>query len=361
MLKLRKQTKKRRVLKIAFGIILTLAVLFAASSMVGMKLIYDAQFGRFELPDPATSAEIPYDGLGPDYPVELASFFSGKNRLQGYIYHRPGSPGVVVVAHGLGGGAQSYMAEIKYFLDQGWSVFAYDATGSYRSEGQGTRGFPQSLLDLDAALKYVRTRPDLAPLPVLVFGHSWGGYAAANILHFDHKLAGVVSVSAPSSATEMIIEQGAEMLGPIMETQRPFVWLYQWLLFGKTATLDAVDALNKTTVPALIIHGTEDAVVRFQGSAIISKREQITNPKVQFLALAEEGRNGHNNILRSRESLEYTKAVNAELRELAAEHGGEIPIELKREVFAKLDKALANEVNEELLGQIHEFFLRCVE
>lgn len=48
-----------------------------------------------------------------------------------------------MVVHGLGGGADSYLPEIQYFLDQGWSVFAYDATASYSSEGEAARGFPR--------------------------------------------------------------------------------------------------------------------------------------------------------------------------------------------------------------------------
>ena len=41
---------------------------------------------------------------------------------------------------GIGGGADSYLPQITYFLDQGWRVFAYDATGSFDSEGKTTKG-----------------------------------------------------------------------------------------------------------------------------------------------------------------------------------------------------------------------------
>ena len=46
------------------------------------------------------------------------------------------------------------------------------------SGGSGTRGLAQSALDLDAAL----TRAEQEDLPILLFGHSWGGYAAAAVL-----------------------------------------------------------------------------------------------------------------------------------------------------------------------------------
>ncbi len=357
----RRTSRGKRIAKILSYTVLTLLVLFAVLSMVGMKIIYDEQFGRFERPDPAISTELRYSDVAGLYPQELVTFYSGNNRLQGYLYHNPLSPGLVVVAHGMGGGADSYLPQIMYFLDQGWSVFAYDATGSYDSEGKSSRGFPQSLVDLDAALQYTSTRPDINDLPVLIFGHSWGGYAAANILHYDHPVAGIVSIAAPNSSIEMILEQGSKMLGPIMYSQRPFLWLYERVLYGRTAALTAVDALNKTAVPALIIHGTGDTTVEYQGSSIISRRDKITNPKVQFLALDEENRNNHNNILHSRESNAYVNGLNAELRALAQQYDDGIPYEIKREFFAQIDKALVHQVNQELMEQINNFFLSCIE
>ena len=360
MKKIKRPSRKRKAGRIALCTVLTLVVLFAIVSMVAIWQIFQAQFGRFERPDPATTTQMQYSDLGDDYPRELVSFYSGQNRLQGYLYSGQGSPGLIVVVHGLGGGADSYLPEIQYFLDQGWSVFAYDATASYSSEGEAARGFPQALLDLDAALRFVASRPDLAQLPVLLFGHSWGGYAVANILHFDHKVAGVVSVAAPNSAMEIVMEQGREMLGGLIATQRPFIWMYHWLLYGKTASLSAVDALNKTQIPTLIIHGTEDSLVKFHGSAIIGKQDRITNPKVRFLALDEEGRAGHNNILRSLEAMAYLEELRAEQRTLSERYGGDIPPEVQREFFAQVDRARVNEVNGELMAEIHNFFLSCL-
>jgi len=136
--------------------------------------------------------------------------------------------------------------------------------------------------------------------------------------------------------------------------------MYHWLLYGKTASLSAVDALNKTQIPTLIIHGTEDSLVKFHGSAIIGKQDRITNPKVRFLALDEEGRAGHNNILRSLEAMAYLEELRAEQRTLSERYGGDIPPEVQRELFAQVDRARVNEVNGELMAEIHNFFLSCL-
>ena len=77
----------------------------------------------------------------------------------------------------------------------------------------------------------------------------------------------------------MILEQGSHMLGPVIYAQRPFLWFYQWLLYGKTASLTAVEALNKTSVPVLIVHGTADTVVDYYGNAIINKKNGDHQPQ----------------------------------------------------------------------------------
>jgi|SRR5690554_2349517 len=356
----RQPVKKRRKGKIFVYVIAALVVLCAAFAMVGMKLTYDEQFGRFERPDPATSTEMSYRDLTGHYPQELVRFSSGNNSLQGYLYHNPLSQGLVVVVHGLGGGADSYLPEIKYFLDQGWSVFAYDATGCYDSEGDAVGGFPQGVLDLDAALRFVANNPAVNHLPILLFGHSWGGYSVANVLHFDHDIAGVVSIAAPNSSMEIMVEQGSQMVGSVMHFLRPFAWLYERISFGATVSLTAVDALNKANVPALIVHGTDDQVVSYYDSGIINHRGQITNTRVRFMTLDKENHNGHNNILRSREALDYVNSLNAELKVISSQYDGKIPSEVLAEFFAQIDRNLVNEVNRELMDEINEFFLRYI-
>ncbi len=150
-------------------------LLFSIISMVISIVVYNGQFPRYERHDISVSAGLRYEDLKERYPRRLVSFKSGPNRLQGYVYGVNQAKGLVVVVHGLGGGADSYLSQITYFVDQGWRVFAYDATGSFDSEGNSTKGFPQVLIDLDAALMYIESQEDFASLPVLLFGHSWGG------------------------------------------------------------------------------------------------------------------------------------------------------------------------------------------
>ena len=62
------------------------------------------------------------------------------------IYGLNNDKGLIVVVHGLGR-ADDYLAQIMYFVDSGFKVFAYDSTGCYDSEGNSIKGFPQAVLD----------------------------------------------------------------------------------------------------------------------------------------------------------------------------------------------------------------------
>ncbi len=335
-------------------------ILFSLVSMVATKIIYDGQFPRYERHDETVSANLRYGDLEANYPRQLVDFESGNNLLKGYIYGSDNSLGLIVVAHGLGGGADSYLPQITYFVDHGWRVFAYDATGSFDSEGKTTKGFPQALLDLDAALIYIESQDSFEELPVVLFGHSWGGYAAANALHLNHEIAGVVSISGANSAMSMIMEQGESMMGGFIYVQYPYLWLYQRILFGESASYDAAQAINKKDVPVLIIHGTEDEMVDYNGSAIIARVDEMTNPKVETIVQSNPGRNGHNSLFKSEVAVAYIEEVNVEYKALYDQYEENIPYDIKQEFYSGLDRTLAQDLDASLMDGIQNFLLRCI-
>ena len=351
------QGRKLRTKKIVGLSIVGFILLFSIISMVIVMFIYNGQFPRYNRHDMTVTAGLRYEDLEAQYPRSLVSFESGNNRLQGYVYGLNQEQGLVVVAHGIGGGADSYLSQITYFVDQGWRVFAYDATGSFDSEGKTTKGFPQALIDLDAALTYINSQSEFDNLPILLFGHSWGGYAVTNVLHYDYEIAGVATVSGANSPMEMIIEQGRRMMGGFINIQYPYLWLYQRILFGETTSLNAVDAINRSDVPILIIHGTEDEFIDYEGSAIISNFKETTNPNVRTISLSDPGRSGHNNLFRSDAAMDYLDEINIEYRELYGRYEQNIPYQVRQDFYSGVDRALVQDINRDLMNEIQSFFL----
>jgi alpha-beta hydrolase superfamily lysophospholipase len=353
--------KKKSTIKLVGMSIVGFILLFSIISMIIVMFIYNGQFPRYDRHDTTVTAGLRYEDLKAQYPRSLVNFKSGDNRLQGYVYGQDQEQGLVVVAHGIGGGADSYLSQITYFVDEGWRVFAYDATGSFDSEGKTTKGFPQALIDLDAALTYINTQEEFAGLPILLFGHSWGGYAVANVLHYDYDIAGVATIAGANSPMEMIIEEGRNMMGGFINIEYPYLWLYQRLLFGETASLNAVDAINRGDVPVLIVHGTEDEFVAYEGSSIISKIDAITNPNVKTLSLNKPGHSGHNNLFRSNAAMDYIDEINIKYRKLYDQYEQNIPYEVNQDFYSEVDRDLAQDINRGLMDEIQAFFLGSIE
>jgi len=114
-----------------------------------------------------------------------------------------------------------------FFVNHGYRVLGYNCTGSYESEGKSTIGFSQAVLDLDAALNYVEQEDSLNTLDVLLFGHSWGGFAVTNILNYDHDITEVVSVAGVNSAKTFVENVMLDRLGWYGYLEKPFLSIYQ--------------------------------------------------------------------------------------------------------------------------------------
>lgn len=350
-------TTKRRP-RIANAVLIGLAaivILFSVCSMVIVKTMYDKQFQRAD--KPKFSGYLTYGDVD-GYDRRVVRFRSGGNTLAGYVYGEHNDKGLVVIAHGLGGGAESYVAETLYFVDNGWRVFSFDCTGSYESEGKGTIGLPQSVLDLNSALGYIESDSALKDLPVMLYGHSWGGYAVAAVLNYGHDIAAAASIAGFNAPMEILFERATKMMGAFAYVEYPFLWAYQTMLFGRAARLTAVDGINSADTAVMIIHGDKDTTVSYDSAGIIAHRSEITNPNVVYRACTAENHNGHRNLFRSEAAAEYANQRNQVYRELYDLYNGSIPDDVLSDYYADTDKTLVSELGPGLMEEINRFFER---
>ena len=174
-----KKAKKNVVVALAA---LTTGTLGAAA-VASHVAMYDKMFPRYDRPDYSiTPGLICYDRLAKPLEREEINYPSGDVYLTGHHYTCKKPKGLVVIAHGLHSGADDYLAFSKYFIDNNFNVFAFNYQGTYESQGEGTVGMCQSLVDLDNTLLYLQKNPRFNKLPLFLFGHSWGGYAVCSVL-----------------------------------------------------------------------------------------------------------------------------------------------------------------------------------
>lgn len=350
---------KKKVLKITGIVLLALLALFCIASPIVVQALMNDTFARTEPPEAGLTSSILYEDIADRYDREPVSFLSGENRLTGHLYCVDNAGGLVVIAHGLGGGEGSYLPEMMWFADHGYQVLCYSNTGCWDSEGENSIGLNQSVLDLDAALTWVEGESRFDGVPVFLFGHSWGGYAVTAILHFDHDIAASASVAGFNEAIPMILEWGGGMMGPLVYLEYPFIWINQKLTFGGTLGLTAVDAINSTDTPVLILHGSGDTTVGFDTVSIISKKDEITNPNVAYFVCGEERRDGHNNLRYSSDARNYADEVNETGSQLDEQYDGNVPEEILRDYYASIDKFRLWELDAEFMETVAAFYQKA--
>ena len=164
--------------------------------------------------------------------------------------------------------------------------------GAGDSEGEDAIGFPQTLLDLHAALDYIDSAYQYED--IFLFGHSRGGHAVCCVAAQREDVDAVVSVNAPNSAMDAVMASSSGAIGPIAYGNWPFLWLYQAMLFGgKTASLEASRCISQVSVPVLILQARDDTTVPVESYSIYGHREDVDNPNVRFILT--DG--GHTSVL----------------------------------------------------------------
>lgn len=325
------------------------------STMVYLLITYKRSFPRVDKPDDRYSGYLRYEDVDAYSRTEI-EFKSGKNVLKGYIYGERNTKGLIVISHGLGLGAESYLGETLFFVDGGWCVFAFDNTGTHCSEGKSTIGPSQSLLDLKAALTYISKNPSLNTLSLMLYGHSWGSYAVTAVLDDDFDIAAITSIAGFNSPMELLQEQSHTLLGMVSPLAYPFLWVYQNMLFGKMMGRTALQGINSNKTPILIIHGEEDEAISYYGASIIAHKDEITNPNVTYYTSSAKNHNGHSDLVRSDAAIEYVKHKNLEYRELFEKYKGEIPDYRKQQYYEGIDRFQVSELDTDFMKMISLFF-----
>ena len=323
--------RRRFSVRKALKILLLALLIYALCSVVFSAVFFRILFSRR---DGLSPFRYTYAELGQEAPPrEQFSFLSGDNRLTGYHYDVPEPKGLIVVVNGIGDGVDAHLPEIRYFLDHGYSALSWDATGVGASEGRGLIGLQQIKEDLLAFLSWYEAQTADSDLPVLLYAHSAGGYAACTALDSGHRIDGVVCISGFDSPNDIMISHARARVGFLADLQSPFLRLESWFLFGADADCSAFETLNRVDTPVLIVGGDSDDLVP-RSCSLIRYDGQYTNPNVHCLEITTAYRNEHSTPWLSEASACYQYTLPA----------GETP-----------DKALANDLSAAFMAELLEF------
>ena len=230
-------------------------------------------------------------------------------KLAGYLYSAgEDQHGIVVIAHGFGGGGHnSYMDCADFFAQNGYYVFAYDATGTDKSEGEGVGGVPQGVIDLDHAISFVEENEDIPDLPVVLFGHSWGGYSVCAVLTYHPEVRAVIECSGFNRSSDMFESGGKSEAGSLIYAMTPFVRIYERLKYGKYASNTAMDGFDSTDASVMVVHSADDDVIEIGYGCDRYYEKYKDDSRFTFLRFEDRG---HNEIFNNQEDT-YKEEFNA--------------------------------------------------
>lgn len=349
-------SKPLKIVLIVSGILFVLVILAALILPKPLAMsVYNDNFGkRF------TTAEVwawsieDFDGLSRDKYIFESN--SGQ-KLTGYKYYRNSeeAKGLVVIAHGFGGGGhRSYMNIADYFASNGYWVFAYDATGNDESEGEAVGGLPQGVIDLDYALRFVKSNADFAGLPIVLWGHSWGGYSVGSVtkLHPDVKAA--VVVSGFNESLDMLETEGRNIVGNVIDYVLPILEKHEKKTFGAYASMSILDSLKSCEVPVLFVHSEDDEMIPIEISFDRYFEELSGNDRFSFIRYNDRG---HNYIFCSENRKAYVKEYNVGADAYKESMGGQLTEEQAAAyIEAHFDKHRGYELDSELMAKMLELY-----
>lgn len=279
-------------------------------------------------------------------------FKSGGNLLRGYYYGADNAKGLIVFVHGFRSGAMAHLPEIARFVSGGWSVFAFDGTGTRESEGSGTVGLPQMKYDLLCALDFIEA--ELPEMPVALYGHSQGAYAVASVLNDRQEIKAAVTVSGFDSPVDLMVYHARRQAGVLADLEMPFLALENYVTFGADGNERASESISSGNTPVLIISGDSDEVVPDELSIASG---EISDPNARVLILP----GGHADLWFTREAAKKRAEALEKLAELRKEYGEEIPEEALESFYGEIDPERLWELDEDYIAAVLSFFENAVK
>ena len=330
-----------------------LAFLFVVHP-VSTVIVYESIFsGRHETEEWRKMDAGDFEGLQ----VERADFDSSE-RLAGYKYSKntENPRGVVVIAHGMGGGGHNkFLPYIDAFTDWGYYVFAYDAQGCDNSEGGGVGGFPQGVIDLDNALNQVKRQKEYAGLSIMLFGHSWGAYSIGCVLNIHKDIKAAVMVAGFNDTESLLGAHAEKYVGFFADVLMPTATAYEWIKYGSNYSgATVIDGIESSETSVLIVQSRDDKTVICGGGYDLYYESFNDDKDVSFVLYDDRG---HSGLLFSREAVEYQSKLLEEYESYIDKTGKDDCQEVKNEFMKGVaDPKKYYEPNGELLEDVYSLF-----
>ena len=222
---------------------------------ISIRKFHKSMFDKRYMPDPRISFY-----TKEEFNLEAAKIeaYVDNQKIVGYLYHNEiyDKNKLIIFCHGMFSSKESYMQDIGYIANKGFLVLGFDYLGTNESEGK-LLGFGNCLLSTDAIMKYIKSNDKLKDKDIYVIGHSWGTFAAGNIIKLYPEIKGCVLL-APMTNIKLITKT---MSSKSIHMFLPLFLNYDNKKSGGYSKYDICDSLKDYNGKVLVIQSLSDPVI----------------------------------------------------------------------------------------------------
>ena len=254
-----------------------------------------------------------------------------------YYYDNYRDDKIVLFIHGLGPGHASYLAEINALAKKGYKILTFDATGCGESKGKILKSLNQPTRDVIELLEFLKLDK-----PIVLVGHSLGGYTSLNVLNLRKDITKAVVMSGFLSIAS---ELGTSIKSSFICKH---ILKYEKKVEPELYKLDNVEFLKNTKDQIFFIQSDDDQMVPYD--IALKVVEGIDNPNIKKLRVTGKKHNPNYSYA----AVDYMNEVFGRFNELINKK--EIRTDEQRIAYFK-DVSLERlvEQDEDIINQICEF------
>jgi fermentation-respiration switch protein FrsA (DUF1100 family) len=212
----------------------------------------------------------------PILPPEQVTFESRDGLiLNGYFYPNLAAREALIMCHGFHGAAHDIHDAALDVQAAGYNALTFDFRGCGASGGKHTSVGFWEVQDILGAVDYIKTRPEVDPERIAVYGYSMGGATAIMAAERCSDIKAIVTDCAFASLDTVL---GMSFRHFYRLPRFPFLRTAVWWSrrFAKTVNkkIDPVESLQQMTregrsLPHLVIHGGQDQVIPVSEACIL--------------------------------------------------------------------------------------------
>lgn len=233
---------------------------------------------------------------------DLEKYSFNIDKINGCYYPVKQPKGLIIVAPGFKTERLNYLAEIKAFIENSYSVVSFDYTGIGSSLGNSIISLSQSIIDLESVVNYFAEQTEL---DIILYGHSLSGYSCA-VLSDNQNVDCVISIAGFDKPIDIMYEYGKKTYGMFADINYPFLVTHDFIINNSYSNISAYYHIDKCHIPVLLVSPYSDDVISKQNSLY----EKTYYQKNVYKYSIENKNSTHGYYCYTDESTKYTIEVN---------------------------------------------------